>query len=160
MRTVLIASSIILLAAGCAPTPHTETLPQSTPARVLKPSETIIINGHELHVQIARTPEEHAQGLSGIQTIADNQGMLFLFDPPTAPTFWMKDMRLPLDIVWIRDGVVVDVIRNIPPPLSNEAESTLPLYRTEKKVSAVLEINTGNADLFNIKAGTTVIRLN
>ena len=64
-------------------------------------------------------------GLSGRSSLAENEGMLFIFDTPAVYEFWMKDMNFPLDFIWINNGLVVDLSEHIPPPdkLTNEPPS-------------------------------------
>lgn len=69
-------------------------------------------NGEVIHPVLARTPSEHAQGLSGKKTIGD--GMLFCFDTSEQRTFWMLDMRIPLDMIWLQGEQVVDISRDVP----------------------------------------------
>lgn len=67
-------------------------------------------------VRIADTPDARERGLSGVPRLASSTGMLFLFDESAPREFWMKEMRFPLDIVWM-DEVwrVVGITRNATP---------------------------------------------
>lgn len=66
-------------------------------------------------VELARSPEEKGRGLSGRPDLKPGQGMLFVYDQPQRVGIWMKDMRFPLDIVWIRSGRIVQIEPNAPP---------------------------------------------
>ena len=57
------------------------------------------------NVSIAQTEEEKEQGLMGVGTLPENQGMLFDYtdNPQTELSFWMKDTLIPLDIVFINN---------------------------------------------------------
>ncbi len=57
-----------------------------------------------IHVDLAITPDQQAKGLSIKNTLNDNEGMLFLFNVPGEYSFWMKDMKFPLDIIWINSN--------------------------------------------------------
>lgn len=61
----------------------------------------VVINGASIKVELAQTEAERGLGLSGHKPLADNEGMLFIFDKPMTYAFWMKDMLFPLDMVWI-----------------------------------------------------------
>jgi uncharacterized membrane protein (UPF0127 family) len=63
----------------------------------------IKVNNKEYEVEIARTEEEKEQGLSNIEYLPDDEGMLFIYDEPQEVGFWMKDTLIPLDIIFIDD---------------------------------------------------------
>src|SRR5581483_1780979 len=69
-----------------------------------------------LNVEIADTPEKRSLGLGGRDFLATDSGMLFLFDTSTKHQFWMKGMKIPLDFIWIKGDVIVDLLPKIPPP--------------------------------------------
>ncbi|HWB34361.1 MAG TPA: DUF192 domain-containing protein, partial [Candidatus Paceibacterota bacterium] len=67
-------------------------------------------------VDVASTPQEQEQGLSGRASLAEGSGMLFVFDPDAAPGFWMKDMNFSLDIIFMKaDGEVVGIEHDLAP---------------------------------------------
>jgi uncharacterized membrane protein (UPF0127 family) len=66
-------------------------------------------------VELARAPEEKGRGLSGRPVLKPGEGMLFVYDQPQRVGIWMKDMRFPLDIVWIREGRIVQIEQQAPP---------------------------------------------
>ena len=94
-------------------------------------------------------------GLSGRPSLAENEGMLFVFDSPARYEFWMKDMNFPLDFIWINDGLVVDLSEHIPPPdkLTNEPPMTV---RPKAPATQVLEVNSGWIQFHQIKVGDKV----
>src|SRR3989304_6446445 len=61
----------------------------------------VVIAGTTINVEIAQTEAEREQGLSGHKPLADDEGMLFIFDKPGYHGFWMKDMLFSIDIIWI-----------------------------------------------------------
>lgn len=102
----------------------------------------IELNGNRIAVEIADEPHEWMRGLSGRDVLPKGSGMLFQFPRAEARTFWMKDMRFPIDIIWIRDGVVVGIDANVPAPQPGED----PAARTSPEpVDAVLEVPAGFA---------------
>jgi UDP-GlcNAc:undecaprenyl-phosphate GlcNAc-1-phosphate transferase len=105
----------------------------------------LVLNGVHFQVAVATTEAEKARGLSGCPALPDKAGELFVFQLPSRPTFWMKDMLLPLDLVWLKDGKVIGVTESIPAPARNTPDSGLRLYRPPADVDAVLEIGAGKA---------------
>ena len=73
-------------------------------------------------VELARSHVEKARGLSGRMDLKPGQGMLFVYDLPQPIGIWMKDMRFPLDIIWIREGKIVHIEKNAPPLKSGSPE--------------------------------------
>src|SRR3989344_1246587 len=72
----------------------------------------VLVNGEVFNVTIAKSDQEKQIGLSKTQKISENQGMLFVFDTPSYYSFWMKDMKFPIDIIYIDGDEVVTVIDN------------------------------------------------
>ena len=111
-----------------------------------------IINGVEIQLEVARTPEEQARGLSDREVLGENAGMLFIFQEPTTPSFWMKEMKFPLDIIWIgNDRRIVDISENIAP------ETFPQLFHPHVPAQYVLEVNAGWAKSHNISVGDQAI---
>ena len=64
---------------------------------------TFLTDGGEVRafpLRIADSPEERAQGLMGVARLAEDDGMLFVFDEPTGNGFWMKQTLVPLDVAF------------------------------------------------------------
>ena len=75
----------------------------------------IKIHNKEYKVKEATSSEEKAKGLQGVNNLSEDEGMLFYFDPPQDVQFWMKDVSIPLDIVFIDDDEeVIKVQEGIP----------------------------------------------
>lgn len=104
---------------------------------------------HRYRVEVARTPEQQAQGLMYRKAMARDAGMLFLFPEPRMAAFWMANTYLPLDIIFIAtNGRVVNVGEGV--PLSRATVvSTGP-------ASSVLELNRGEAARIGLKAGDKI----
>ena len=118
-------------------------------------SQKITINNTVIYVELAIAPEEKQRGLSGSK-LQENQGMLFVFDNKTIPSFWMKDMLIPLDIIWIEDTKIVQIDENVPAPNSGEPDTNLRLYQPLAPINYVLEVNAGFSEKHGIKVGDAV----
>lgn len=95
-----------------------------------------------LNVEVAASPESITQGLSGREAIGSD-GLLFVLPTRTVPAFWMKDMQFNLDLVWIDQGQIVGITRDVPAP--ENASQPLPTYQPEQPVEWVLEVVAGTA---------------
>lgn len=112
------------------------------------------LNDQSLFVEIPATTELQAKGLGGRDTLGDDRGMMWVYPSAQDVTFWMKDMRFGLDFLWIRDGQVIGVTANVPPPKSRTEQ--LQLIRSPEAVDRVVEVNAGYAATHGITIGTTV----
>ena len=105
---------------------------------VLGPAYTVTLDGATVHVMLARTPAEQERGLGGRDSLAVDQGMLFVFPKDGEYAFWMKDMKFSIDILWLaQDGTVVYIVPNLSP-------STYPqTFGPSKPARFVLEVPAG-----------------
>ena len=71
--------------------------------------KTISIDGHKLLVKVADTPAKREQGLQEILSLGDNEGMLFVFTEAKPVSMWNKNLRLDLDILWVKNFTVIEV---------------------------------------------------
>ncbi len=116
----------------------------------------IEIDGTSLNVKIADTQAERTQGLSGLDSLPQDEGMLFVFSSPSQYRFWMKDMKFSIDMIFIRQGKVVDILSNIPQPLPGQTDQELPIYEPVVPVDSVLEVNAGFIAAHNVKVGDKI----
>jgi hypothetical protein len=111
-------------------------------------------DNRQLSVALALTPLEHQRGLSGCSSLSLGQGMYFHFPIKTDAVFWMKDMLIPIDIIWLGDDEVIGITTDVPPPDTDQ--TVLPTYPAPAAVNAVLEVGAGHAKRLNIRPGTTI----
>ena len=98
-------------------------------------------------VEVADTPEARAQGLMNRDSLPRSAGMLFVYDAPQRATFWMKNTRIPLDMIFLDSkGQVLGVHANARPMDTTIIDGGL-------GVLAVLEINGGLAARLGIAPG-------
>ena len=104
-------------------------------------------------VEIADTIEKHATGLSGRNELEKGRGMLFVFDQPIIPGFWMKGMNFPLDIIWIRNRKVSKIDHDV--PLFMQQVVNPPTYQPPSVVDYVLELPAGVAKTYGFTVGSS-----
>ncbi|MDD5555587.1 MAG: DUF192 domain-containing protein [Candidatus Paceibacterota bacterium] len=109
----------------------------------------ITINDDIFKTEIAFFPEEMEKGLSQRDSLEENQGMLFVFLNPRRPVFWMKDMKFPLDVLWIRGETIVEISENI--PLFTQGEITV--LKPNQEIDKAMEIKAGSVSKYGIKTG-------
>jgi uncharacterized membrane protein (UPF0127 family) len=116
----------------------------------------IRIGNTSITAEVARTESEHQRGLSHRVNLAADHGMLFVFAEKQIPTFWMKDMLLDLDFIWIANGRVVDLTERALKPEPQTPTDKLIRYSPVVPVDAVLEVNSGFIQQHRITIGDAV----
>jgi len=115
----------------------------------LKTAE-VYCNENKFKAYIADNEIDREKGLSIFNKIKSNEAMLFVFDISLIYSFWMKDMKFPIDIVWLdQDGYIVDIKRDALVNTYPEA------FEPKAESMYVLEFNAGITEKMNIKIGDT-----
>jgi len=123
-----------------------EKTPEKTP--------TVTINDHSFRVTVAVSQQEQEIGLSKTKSLQQDQGMIFLFQKPGHYSFWMKDMKFPIDIIYINQDTIVTIKENALPPKNNTENPTI--YNPTEPSDKVLEIQAGLSQKYNFKNGDKV----
>ena len=113
------------------------------------PTRNVTLDGRVLQAQIADDEQERTKGLSDRNSLADGQAFILSFQKKTPGGIWMKDMRFPIDVLWVTaDGKVVGLVRNISP-------SSYPnVYYSSIPVNSVVELPAGYIDTHKIRIGS------
>lgn len=128
-------------------------------AQSLPVTAEVELGGRTIELEVARTPQEQATGLMFRNYLDDDRGMLFPVDPPQPVSLWMKNVVIPLDMLFLADGKIVGIEANVPPC----PEDPCPTYGPEGiPIDAVIEVRGGLAneigasvgDAANIQAST------
>jgi len=115
---------------------------------------SVSVNGLVLIADIAATDEQRTKGLSVKDSLAENEAMLFVFNNEDEHTFWMKNMKFPIDIIWIdADKTVVHIEHSLQPCRS---DLLCPTYKPIEDSLYVLETVGGFAEKHGIAKGTPV----
>lgn len=111
----------------------------------------VVVNGKTYNVAVSDTSYTKMKGLSGKTSLAQNQGMIFVFEEPGIEGFWMKDMNFPIDIIWIDENLAVNHIEKSVSP------ATYPtILYPESKAKYVLEVSAGQSDVIGLKLGDKI----
>ena len=140
----------LLIVASCGAAPKAAS-PTAAPA--VSGPRVVLPSGAVYKVELARTPDEQAQGLMFRESLAPNAGMLFLFGDASVRPFWMKNTMIPLDIIWLdAGGKVLFVSENTPPCKADPC----PSYGPDKPAVNVLELAGGMAKKEGIAVGSVL----
>jgi hypothetical protein len=116
------------------------------------PTGQVKIQNEQIQVLVADTSERWFKGLSGRENLGDYGGMWFTFLSKDYHTMVMRGMKFPLDIVWLDDGVIVDMAPNVVVE-SGVDDSSLAKYRPRLPANAVLEMTAGSIERYGLKIG-------
>ena len=117
--------------------------------------EQAIIGGHTFVLEVANDGNTRSQGLSRRQLLAENAGMLFVFETEAFHKFWMKEVHFPLDLLFISaDGKIVDIQHM--ETESGILDADLSIYESPARVPFALEILGGKVDELGLESGMFV----
>jgi uncharacterized protein len=123
------------------------SLPGNQLAQISTPKGSIIL------AEIADSPDKRAQGLMNRLSIAPDRGMLFRFPELGYWTFWMKNTKIPLDILWLdKTGNIIHIESDV--PICTRTDDHCPRYYSHKKSWQVLELKAGMADKLELIPGS------
>lgn len=115
----------------------------------------VTVNGVELVADVAATSDQRIKGLSVKDTLNESEGMLFVFKIAREQSFWMKNMKFPIDIIWISEHhEVVHVEHSLEP--CEPDPSPCPAYKPDRNSLYVLETVAGFAQKYNVTENTYV----
>jgi uncharacterized membrane protein (UPF0127 family) len=152
------ASTSLTLFALCIQLTCMGELHAAKPEHLLKkfPRSKLIINTSDskcilFDVYVAQTPEHRSQGLMHIESMGSYEGMIFIYSASLRISMWMKNTLLPLDMLFIDKDLKIASIHADAVPHSEE------IIKSGKEVAAVIELNAGSINRFNIKTGNRII---
>ena len=113
--------------------------------------EKIKIENNIFYAEVVSDVNKMQKGLGKRDNLCKSCAMLFEFSSSGRYTFSMKDMRFPLDIIWILNDKVVYIRKNIPKDFDG---ILVPPFNADR----VLEINAGLSDKLSIKMGDKIFQ--
>ena len=113
-------------------------------------ANVITPKGVSIPVEVSDTPEKRSLGLGKRDKLENGWGMLFVFEKRIPHSFWMKNMRFPIDIIWLDYQRIVELAENVPPPQEGESPKVM---EPSLPSNFVLEIESGRARALELKVG-------
>lgn len=139
-QAVLVTS--LLLLTGCS-------APSSPSAQHLPVEAYLKIGDTKIDLEVARSRRQQALGLMHRDSLAADRGMLFPFHPPQRVEFWMKNVSMPLDLIFVRGDRVQEIVSNFPPC----SDDPCPKYSPPMAIDTVIELSGGRAAELGIERG-------
>ena len=123
---------------------------ETAPGQLLPIEQRAWLGDRWVYFEVARSPAQQATGLMFREALSRDQGMFFPFDPPRPVRFWMRNVTISLDMVFVRNERVVAISPDVPPCTT----PTCPTYGPENTaVDGVIELAGGTAARFGIAVG-------
>lgn len=117
-----------------------------------EPTRQVHIGSGVYHLWVADTEDARLKGLSGVKDLERNGGMLFEFPADDTWGMWMKDMEMPIDIVWLdKNKKVVHLVEEASPELSTRVT-----FSPDQKARYVIELKAGQIEKAGIRKGMPV----
>lgn len=144
----IVSSTVVLLGflqTGCGPEPVK-----------LEDFNTRVVtlpNGFKVRAEVMTHPQDMMRGMMFRNSLEEGRGMLFLHAEPGLYPYWMYQVRIPLDILWLdRDGRIVEVAPDTPPCPSKSAMEC-PNYGGTKEALTILELPAGSIAKHGLRVG-------
>jgi len=148
----LLALTVQLATLACAP-----TAAPGPPARLTlsEVRQVTLPNGAHINAEVMIHPDDMARGMMFRDALPDGEGMLFIHPRPGRYGYWMYNVRIPLDIIWMDDERRIVEIAAETPPCLGEA-SQCPSYGGTMDSQFVLELGGGQAARHGLKPGDRI----
>lgn len=131
--------SLMMLASGCASAG----------------GKWVELSGHRYQVELAQDDASRARGLMFRDEMAADHGMLFIHDATEPQAYWMKNTKIPLDILYFDEQRrLVSQQRDVPPCSAGNA---CPAYPSNRPARYVLELNAGQARRLDLQDGAELV---
>lgn len=144
--SLILALGVLVMSNLCGPANAGGKVPQAK-----------IADKYVVSLEVASTAEEIERGLMGRTSLPEDAGMVFLFKPARRVYFWMKNCFIPLDMIFVSNGRIVEITENAPPcKAANDADC--PRYPSDQGVvvSEVIEVAGGWVKAHGVNVGDSV----
>jgi uncharacterized membrane protein (UPF0127 family) len=117
-------------------------------------SQTVTLpDGTKVKAEVMMNPKDMMRGMMFRDTFPEGKAMLFIHNSPTNQPYWMYQVKVPLDIVWMdKNHRVVEMVENAP-PCKTEKASGCPNYGGNRTYSFVIELPGGYARKHGVREG-------
>jgi uncharacterized protein len=154
--------SLFLLLWGCNSWAVPQVKNRPVPAQInlsgaqnLPIAAKILVQKTTINLEVANTQQEQRIGLMFRPRMPADRGMLFNFSPPQPAQFWMKNTLIPLDMLFLHQGIIKNIQTNVPPCIADPCPSYGP--RWDITIDQVIELNAGRAATLGLKVGDKLV---
>lgn len=112
-----------------------------------QPTTNVFLGSGVFEARVAHTEKSRTKGLGGVAKLSPNQAMLFAFPRDDHWQIWMKNMQVPIDIVWL------DAEKKMIYGVKNVAPDNTSIFTPTEPARYVVELPAGSIDTYAIKTG-------
>ena len=156
--SILLLASLLCSSCSALVLPNNKIIAQAeepiTQAQVLPITAQAIIKDQTIDLEVAQTSAQQAKGLMFRDALPDNRGMLFPFEEARIARFWMNNVPVALDMIFIKEGQVI-AIADSAPPCTTKPEDC-PLYGPDTMIDGVIELRAGRAKELELAVGDLI----
>ncbi len=139
-------AALALLMAACRDTSGVDSLNHKT---------VVLPDGSKIYCEVMIRSEDMGRGMMHRESLDANKGMLFVHTNPGPYPYWMHNVKIPLDIIWLSpDRTIVEISQHTPPCLKESKEC--PIHGGNFMSMYVLELAAGGASKHKLKLGDTI----
>lgn len=121
---------------------------------------TVELGGRLFKLELALTDEARTQGLMFRDEIAENGGMIFVYPPvepfPAILQFWMKNCRVPIDVIFLNPKGIITAIHEMQPPETGMSDDELTRYSSKLPAQFAIELRGGMAAELGLTTGSRI----
>lgn len=148
VKALPVFAAAFLLLCACGPKP--------ADVEDLNTTEVTFPNGKSVVAETMLRDIDQMRGMMFRDSLAKDRGMLFIHRAEENVPYWMYQVRIPLDIIWMdHDRRIVEISANTP-ACTSKASRDCPSYGGHQKARYVLELAGGGAALYGLKVGDTL----
>ena len=148
MRSTLPALFALIALTGCSG-------PETTGVEALTLRPVTLPDGRQIQAELKITPDEMAHGMMFRDALPEGRGMLFVHNTPAPYRYWMSNVKVPLDIVFMDSNRrIVEISADTPPCTTKPADC--PVYGGHSYEQFVLELRAGEAKRLGLRTGQTL----
>ena len=156
LKTSLSVAALILLS-SCSILSSTRKItanasPQIEQGQQLPITAIAKISDATIQLEVAQTPQQQAIGLMFRESLADDRGMLFPFASERMARFWMKNVPISLDMIFLNGDRIVGIASDVPPCKAEPC----PVYGPNALVDGVIELRGGRAQELEVEVGDAI----
>lgn len=113
-----------------------------------------IIKETVINLEVAKTTEEQSMGLMFREALPDDRGMFFPFEEARITRFWMNNVPVALDMIFVKDNKIIAIADSVPPCTTQPEDC--PLYGPDVPVDGVIELRAGRAKSLELAVGDLI----
>jgi uncharacterized protein len=128
----------------------------SDPVRDFSSRDVTLPDGKTIAAEVMTDPVDMNRGMMFRDSLAPDRGMLFIHGSPNRYSYWMYQVKIPLDIIWMDQNRRVAEISADTPPCTSKSARNCPNYGGHEVALYVLELGGGQAAKHGVQVGSYI----